>query len=109
MTDQTKYLCRTCGLNHYPDLPWGEDGKQPSHIICDCCGVEFGYGDSGASVNHLAEMRKYWVEIENCKWNYPKNRPANWDMAAQIRGIAPEFKGPDDEKLIAFYLERHKI
>jgi hypothetical protein len=103
MNSRDKYRCRVCGLDHYPDLPWGENGKEPSNIICHCCGVEFGYEDDGSAA-HLAGIRKHWVEVENCKWFWPKGRPPDWDMAQQIRGIPREFAGPDDEALIAHYM-----
>jgi hypothetical protein len=107
MADRDKYLCRVCGLDHYPDMPWGDNGKRPSHDICPCCGIEFGYEDDG-SVADLADDRKHWVEVKNCKWFTPKRKPADWDMPAQVRGIAAEFSSPDDEKLIDYYLEYQK-
>jgi hypothetical protein len=108
MIGHEKYLCRVCGLSQYPDQPWDDTGELPSHNICDCCGIEFGYEDNRASTEHLARIRQHWIEVENCQWFTPKSKPLNWDMPAQIRGIAAEFAGPDDEKLIEYFLEHQK-
>ena len=39
-------MCYVCGLNYENFFPWGPDGQTPSHDICGCCGVEFGYEDT---------------------------------------------------------------
>jgi hypothetical protein len=107
MTSHDIYKCRVCGLDQYPDTPWGDNGRQPEYLICSCCGVESGLGDDGTPID-LAIYRKYWVEVKNCNWFLPEDKPLNWDMPAQIRGIAAEFAGPDDEKLIEYFLEHQK-
>lgn len=100
---EDKFKCRVCGLSHFPDMPWGEDGNDRSYLICDCCGVEFGYDDEGLQL--CLWRRHHWVEVEHCRWFWPKSRPADWDIAAQIRGIPQAYKGVDDERLIQAYLD----
>ncbi len=113
MHDHDKYKCRVCGLDHHPDMPWGEDGQLPSFDICLCCGVQFGYGDSHPAADdlsdattlkgycaHLASIRSHWVQVENCEWFSPEFRPTDWDMPAQIRGIESRFTDIFDENLI---------
>ncbi|CDX15842.1 conserved hypothetical protein [Mesorhizobium sp. ORS 3359] len=100
---EDKFKCRVCGLSQFPDLPWGEDGQQPSFNICDCCGVEFGYGDDGLQA--CLRLRRHWIEVEYCHWSSPKDRPADWDMPAQVRGIPARYKAPRDEESIRIYQE----
>ncbi len=101
---QDSSRCRVCGLDQFPDLPWGESGEEPSHSICVCCGVEFGYEDDG--LENCLLIRRHWVEVNRCKWFAPKHRPTDWDMAAQIRGIPRAYKSDDDdERLIQAYLQ----
>ena len=103
MVVEDKFKCRVCGLSQFPDVPWGEDGLLSSFDICDCSGVEFGYGDDG--LQNCLSIRRHWVEVKRCEWSWPKERPADWDMAAQIRGIPLAYKGTDDERLIQAYLD----
>jgi len=100
---EDKFKCRVCGLRQFPDLPWGEDGRQPSYNICDCCGVEFGYGDDG--LQNCLRLRRRWVEVENCRWFSPKLCPRDWNLPAQIRAVPAAFKSDDDETLIRAYLK----
>ncbi|QKC80811.1 hypothetical protein [Mesorhizobium sp. NZP2077] len=100
---EDKFKCRVCGLSQFPDLPWGEDGQDPAYFICACCGVEAGYEDDG--LQNCLSIRQHWVEIRRCGWFAPKERPVDWDMAAQIRGIPLAYKGADDERLIQTYLD----
>ena len=100
---EDKFKCRVCGLSQYPDLPWGEDGQDPSYFICACCGVEFGYDDE--TLENCLAIRRHWVETRRCAWFDPKERPADWDMPAQISAIPLAYQGDDDEALIRIYLE----
>ncbi|KQU79952.1 hypothetical protein ASD12_10970 [Mesorhizobium sp. Root102] len=84
-------------------MPWGESGREPSHDICSCCGVEFGYEDD--SLENCLSIRRNWAQVERCKWFSPKDRPLGWDMAAQIRGIPLPYKGAEDEQLIQAFLQ----
>ena len=49
MHNDEKYYCRICGYRCVVP-PWGEDGETPNFEYCDCCGVEFGYGDATIKV-----------------------------------------------------------
>ena len=79
-----KYTCNICG---YPDLdeaPWGENGKIPSHNICECCGVEFGYED--CTEETIRRYRQKWIDAGG-EWFCKELRPANWNMKEQLRNI----------------------
>lgn len=54
----SKLICRVCGKIQ-DDPPWGEDGKCPNYDICDCCGVEFGYGD--CTLTAIRASRERWL------------------------------------------------
>ncbi|MDR6891034.1 MULTISPECIES: hypothetical protein [Variovorax] len=41
--NDSKSLCRVCGFDCFPFLPWGEDGNTPSYALFQNCNVEFGY------------------------------------------------------------------
>lgn len=71
-----KLACRVCG-NVQLDPPWGEDNNSPSFDICDCCGVEFGYGDCTLKAIHAS--RKRWLE-NGANWKYPQNKPVEWSL-----------------------------
>jgi len=100
---EDKFKCRVCGLAQFPDLPWGENGKESSYEICPCCGVEFGHEDDG--LLNCLRLRRQWVEDRHCGWWSPRLRPRDWDIPAQIRGIASAFEGAEDEQLIRSYLD----
>lgn len=73
--------CRVCGLLQ-SEPPWGEDGKDPSYEICDCCGVEFGYED--ATPAGVVRARKKWRE-SGYRWVESSARPEGWDPAEQLQ------------------------
>jgi hypothetical protein len=77
------YRCRVCGLVQ-SDPPWGEDGKTPSFDSCECCGVEFGYGD--ATPVAVIRSRDAWL-TSGAPWYVRKARPAQWDLNDQMRGL----------------------
>ena len=89
-----KRICRVCGLYYRNFYPWGEDGKIPSHEICDCCGIEFGYEDNNNKSTENA--RKKWTEGGYVWFNFEK-RPKGWDSLQQLKNIPPEFLGPDEK------------
>jgi hypothetical protein len=72
--------CPVCGLEQN-EPPWGDDGKNPSFDICDCCGVEFGYEDS--TPESIESYRKKWI-AEGAKW---KRKPENWNLEKQLNNI----------------------
>ena len=80
--------CRVCGLRQ-EDAPWGPDGKIPTHEICDCCGVEFGYEDS--SVKSALNYRNEWLK-EGARWFRPKAKPSNWNLEKQLTCIPNAFR-----------------
>ena len=86
--EASKLACRVCGKIQ-DDLPWGEDGKSPTYDICDCCGVEFGYGDCILKAIHAS--RKRWLS-NGAGWKYPEKKPINWSLDEQMKNISVEFK-----------------
>lgn len=71
MTNNDLQICRVCGL-FQPDLPWGENGTDPTHDICDCCGIEFGYEDFTLVV--IRRYRDDWIN-NGAKWWREKKKP----------------------------------
>ena len=69
--------------------PWGEDGKNPNHVICSCCGAEFGYEDF--TLEGIRDHRNQWLE-NGAKWFSPKEKPENWLLEDQMKNIPEEFK-----------------
>ncbi len=80
--------CRVCGLNQ-GEPPWGDDDKSPNYTICDCCGVEFGYGD--CTLESTLTYRKKWVD-GGCVWNEEKMKPKNWSFEDQRNFIPTGFQ-----------------
>lgn len=83
-----KLACRVCGKIQ-DDPPWGEDGRSPTYVICECCGTEFGYGD--CSLKAIAANRSRWLANE-AKWKYPEEKPNNWSLEEQMENIPNEYK-----------------
>lgn len=69
--------------------PWGEDEETPSFDICDCYGVEFGYGDF--TIEGIKDHRNKWIQ-NGAKWRWPKNKPENWSLEEQMKNIPEEFR-----------------
>lgn len=82
-----RFYCLVCGFKQI-EPPWGEEGKNPSHDICDCCGVEFGYEDW--TNESTKSYRKKWIE-GGAKWFQPNSKPVNWNLEEQLRSIGDEF------------------
>jgi len=82
------YICRVCGAEQL-DPPWGDDGKNASFDICDCCGVEFGYED--ATLEGLKRYRNKWLS-NGAKWNNSKRRPEDWSLDEQLKNIPQEYR-----------------
>lgn len=80
--------CRVCGYTQ-EDPPWGQDGICPKYEICDCCGVEFGYGD--CSLKAIKSTRQRWLS-GGALWKYPKEQPINWSLEKQMQNIPEEYK-----------------
>ena len=87
MLSEAENKCRVCGLDQ-GELIWGTDGHSPTHDICPCCGVEFGYED--CTTDGIAEHRKQWL-ASGAEWSSKKERPSNWNLGAQLKLIPPKF------------------
>ncbi len=46
-------------------MPWGPSGEAPTYEYCNCCGVEFGYGDgNSAAINaHIERWKRGGVPV----------------------------------------------
>ncbi len=80
----TPELCLVCGLRVEragAELPWGDSGTTPTHTFCDCCGVEFGYGD--ASIHGIRKWRRQWT-ANGMDWEQPDRRPTDWAPETQL-------------------------
>jgi hypothetical protein len=88
MPNNSFLVCRVCGKIQ-DDPPWGDDGQYPSHNICDCCGVEFGYGD--CNLKAIISSRRRWLK-GGAIWRYPEEKPVNWSQEEQLKQIPDEYK-----------------
>jgi hypothetical protein len=68
--------------------PWGPDGKTPSHDICPCCGVEWGYEDG--TLESTRKYRDEWVK-NGTRWNVAGDKPAHWSWEKQRAQIPAEW------------------
>lgn len=64
--------CAICGYEP-PSPPWGAEGRLPSFDICPCCGVTWGYEDSG--VSSIERYRARWLAA-GAAW-YSTREPAD--------------------------------
>jgi hypothetical protein len=83
-----KFACRVCGKIQ-DDMPWGENGQCPTYELCDCCGVEFGYGD--CLLKAIQASRERWI-AGGYQWKYPIEKPTNWSAEEQLKQIPKEFR-----------------
>jgi len=86
---EIRTLCYVCGLQYKDFLPWGEDGKTPSHSICSCCGTEWGYGD--VLVEAVKKNREKWIQ-GGAKWFEANAQPVNWLLEEQLNNIPPQYR-----------------
>jgi hypothetical protein len=86
-----EHYCRICGL-YIEDEPWGEDGYCPTHEICPCCGVEFGYEDY--TIESIIEYRNQWIK-NGAEWFIEKQRPEDWSLEKQMQNIPSRYKNLD--------------
>ena len=77
------YICHVCGYSKLEESPW-INKKIPSHNICDCCGVEFGYED--CSENSIIAYRDKWM-VNGASWFNPKLKPKNWSLEQQLENL----------------------
>ena len=94
-SDKSTHYCRVCGLFQDKDFqgndyfPWGKDGNSPSFDICECCGVEFGYGD--CFLEDVKAFREEWLKKGN-PWRCPEYQPENWSLEEQLKNIPKKFR-----------------
>lgn len=82
------WSCRVCGL-YYPEFfPWGGSGKDPSHEICDCCGIEFDYDDVTPASCRVT--RKIWLE-KGVMWFNTKYKSKDWNLKDQLKNVPTEY------------------
>lgn len=79
--------CRVCGLDDGEEL-YDQYGV-PQYVICGCCGVESGLGDQDLS--QVRENRGYWV-ARGAPWHWPEDKPAEWDVLAQLSNVPEEWR-----------------
>lgn len=69
------YQCAVCGYSKLIMPP-------KDHMICPCCGTQFGYHDS---IARPEELRKEWVAA-GVHWHSRRILPpANWNPIEQLR------------------------
>jgi len=85
--DQSETVCRVCGHDD-GSLLWDRHGV-PKYVICDSCGIESGLGDD--QLSKVRETRGHWLG-RGAPWDVPKNRPAGWDVLAQLSAVPPEWR-----------------
>lgn len=83
------YICRVCGRNCQPFMPWDEDEKDPSFEICGCCGVEWGYEDF--TLDGIHQYRQQWM-ANGFPWLAKNLIPPNWDAEKQMQAIPERFR-----------------
>ena len=79
-----EYYCRVCGLK-YSEPTWF-DQETPSHEICVCCGVQFGYEDTNLA--GVQAYRNNWIN-NGARWFSAHHRfkMENWDLESQLLQI----------------------
>ena len=82
-------FCRVCGYEYSIESPTWEDDETPSHNICICCGVQFGYEDD--IYKGVIEYRNKWIK-EGAKWFSPNRKPEDWDLEVQLKQIPNRWK-----------------
>ena len=68
--------CTVCGWPHLPRSPLLQD-----HLICPCCGTQFGYNDA---LRSHAELRRQWVD-DGARWfSRIISAPEGWNALRQL-------------------------
>ena len=84
------HVCRICGTDYSNEnyYPWGIDGDCPTHDICDCCGVEFGYEDQ--HYRAIINYRDTWIK-NGANWFSPEMMPEGWAVDEIYKSIPKPF------------------
>lgn len=90
-------MCRVCGYNYKNYFPWGENGNSPTYDFCDCCGVEFGYGDY--TIIAIKNWRQKWIR-NGMIWDRAKDEksilyqspPKDYNPTEQLKSLPPEWQ-----------------
>lgn len=82
------HFCRVCGFDFVDTYPWGEDGKNSTFEICDCCGTEAGYEDM--TIPSIHTQREKWIS-SGYVWFNPKMKPENWLVSEQLKNLPQEY------------------
>lgn len=78
----TMYTCPVCGYNELDEPP-------ARHIICPCCGTQFGLDDRSATYR---ELRLIWLTANaRPTWFSDYTRPpSDWDWRSQVAKVDDE-------------------
>lgn len=90
MDQITSNPCPACGYL-LSFTPWIDDS--PADEICPCCGIQFGYDDSGypdqASRQHIyATWRRKWISLGMQWHSIGIPAPSNWNPVVQLKKAA---------------------
>jgi uncharacterized Zn finger protein (UPF0148 family) len=86
------YECPVCGFNKL---------KQPAerHMICPCCGTQFGYHDKGAS---STELRHNWI-TKGAQWHSKRTAvPVDWSAYQQLVAFGVKLTHEEEDLLISY-------
>jgi hypothetical protein len=89
MNKPENIFCRVCGYEYSIDNPAWNDDETPSHDICICCGVQFGYEDD--AYEGVINYRTKWLN-EGAKWFSFEQKPSEWNFEIQKNNIADKWK-----------------
>ncbi|MBL7719068.1 MAG: hypothetical protein JNL72_09560 [Flavipsychrobacter sp.] len=81
--------CRVCGYVYPLDNPAWFNEVTPSHDICICCGVQFGYEDT--TNDGVTDYRKRWL-ANGAEWFSPDFKPKDWNLENQLMKIPEKWK-----------------
>lgn len=89
MNKPENVFCRVCGWEFtMENAPWF-DNETPSHEICPCCGVQFGYEDD--TYLGIVAYRSQWIS-QGAKWFTIGLMPKNWNLDEQLQNIVKKWR-----------------
>lgn len=73
------YRCTVCGFDGLKRFP-------ADHVICPCCGTQFGYTDAGplAEAEMHALLRERWISSGSRWYSRVIHPPQDWDPLEQL-------------------------